>query len=400
VPDHTGAPGLVPRVFLLLYALAWSGGSVAYIPFLTILLPVRVETLAGSAGSVNWLAYLAFGGAIAASSGAILFGYLSDVTRRRKRWIMLGLVLSSLLLVGFSQAGTFAALLAMLLLWQLALNLMLAPLAAWAGDWVPDAQKGLLGGLLAFAPALGALAGAVVTWPGLASADSRLMAVATMVCVCVLPVLILVRMPESTRTAAPGLGPDGTHLHLFTDQLVRRMWLARLAVQVAEAALFAYLYLWFRTIDPAMTDSMAARVFTAVLVCSAPLALVVGAWSDRRGRPLLPLVACALVSALGLLGMALSNSLATAVSAYALFGLASSVFLALHTSQTLRVLPREDRRGRDLGLFNLTNTVPSLVMPWLVLSLVPAFGFGAMFLLLAALALAAALMLTRLPRQI
>src|SRR3546814_20355748 len=40
--------------------------------------------------------------------------------------------------------------------WQLTLNMMLGPLAAWAGDCVPDDQKGLLGGLLAFSPALGA----------------------------------------------------------------------------------------------------------------------------------------------------------------------------------------------------------------------------------------------------
>ncbi len=398
--DPAGARGRVPLALLLLYALAWGGGSVAYIPFLTILLPVRVESLVGPAGSVSWLAYLAFGGAIAASSGAILFGYLSDVTRRRKLWIALGLVLSCLLLVAVSQARTFPALLAVLLLWQLALNLMLAPLAAWAGDWVPDAQKGLLGGLLAFAPGLGAFAGAVVTWPGLATADLRLVAVAMMVCACVLPLLVLVQMPESTHSEASVPDHEAAHLHLFTNPLVRRMWLARLAVQVAEAALFAYLYLWFRAIDPAMTDNMAARVFTAVLVCSAPLALVVGHWSDRHGRPLLPLVACALVSALGLLGMALSSSLGVAISAYALFGLASAVFLALHSAQTLRVLPRADRRGRDLGMFNLTNTVPSLVMPWLVLSLVPSFGFGAMFLLLAGLALAAALVLARMPRQI
>jgi len=400
VPDQIGARGRVPLTFLLLYALAWSGGSVAYIPFLTILLPVRVEALAGSIGSVSWLAYLAFGGAIAASSGAILFGYLSDVTSRRKLWIALGLVLSSLLLVAVSQVESFPAMLALLLLWQLALNLMLAPLAAWAGDWVPDAQKGLLGGLLAFAPALGAFAGAVVTWPGLASADLRLVAIAVMVCGCILPVLVLVRMPESTRSEAHGSDREDEPRHLFANPLVRRMWLARLAIQVAEAALFAYLYLWFRGIDPAMTDNMAARVFTAVLVCSAPLALAIGHWSDRHGRPLLPLVACAFVSALGLVGMALSNSLGTAIAAYALFGLASSVFLALHSAQTLRVLPREDRRGRDLGLFNLTNTVPSLVMPWLVLSLVPSFGFGAMFLLLAGLAIAAAMVLARMPRQI
>jgi predicted MFS family arabinose efflux permease len=82
------------------------------------------------------------------------------------------------------------------------------------------------------------------------------------------------------------------------------------------------------------------------------------------------------------------------------FGLASSVFLALHTSQTLRVLPRPHTRGRDLGIFNLTNTVPSLIMPWLTLALVPAYGFDALFLLLAGLATIASALLLTMPRQV
>ncbi len=59
----------------------------------------------------------------------------------------------------------------------------------------------------------------------------------------------------------------------------------------------------------------------------------------------------------------------------------------------MRVLPRPERRGRDLGLFNLTNTVPSLVMPWLTLLMVPLFGYAGLFVLLAVLAGAAAVLL-------
>ena len=44
-----------------------------------------------------------------------------------------------------------------------------------------------------------------------------------------------------------------------------------------------------------------------------------------------------------------------AMAGFAVFSLASAVFLALHSAQTLRVLSRPERRGRDLGLFNLTN---------------------------------------------
>ena len=153
--------GVSPQRFIMLYALAWAGGSIAYTPFLSILLPVRVSNLAGASAQVNWLAYLAFTGAISASLGNILFGYLSDITRFRRGWVALGLTLSGLLLMLSGRAQTLPALIAAVVAWQLALNMMLAPLAAWAGDRIPDAHKGMLGGLLAFAPGLGALSGAL-----------------------------------------------------------------------------------------------------------------------------------------------------------------------------------------------------------------------------------------------
>ena len=97
--------------------------------------------------------------------------------------------------------------------------------------------------------------------------------------------------------------------------------------------------------------------------------------------------------------MALSNSLASAIAGYVVFGVAASIFLALHTGQTLRVLPRPANRGRDLGFFNLTNTSPSLVMPWLTIALVPLFGFAGLFAALATCAVVAALLLTTLPHR-
>ena len=96
--------------------------------------------------------------------------------------------------------------------------------------------------------------------------------------------------------------------------------------------------------------------------------------------------------------MAMAQSLAMAVAGYVLFGLAASVFLSLHTGQTLRVLPRARHRARDLGIFNLTNTVPSLIMPWLTLALVPLFGFSGLFWMLAGLAALAGLLLASISR--
>jgi sugar phosphate permease len=71
----------------------------------------------------------------------------------------------------------------------------------------------------------------------------------------------------------------------------------------------------------------------------------------------------------------------------------------LHASQTLRVLPSPQHRGRDLGLFNLTNTVPGMVMPWLTVLLVPSFGYSSLFVLFAALSILSALLLATFARS-
>lgn len=381
--------------FLYLYALAVCGGATAYVPFLTILLPLRVAEIAPG-DSLGVLARIAFSGAIAASLGNILFGWASDRSRRRWPWISAGLVLSCLLLVAMRSAQGPPALIALIVVWQLALNLMLGPLSAWAGDSVPDSQKGILGGLLAMAPAAGALAGSLVTWRGMAPSEDRLVWIAVMVAAMVAPVLLFGRARPMPHLMEPRL--RAVDRAARPRHAVWQMWLARLLVQVSEASLFAFLLMWLRQLDPAIDEGRVAGLFSLVLAGAVVLALLVGRWSDRHDRPIEPLAACAAVAALGLLAMTLARTIQPALFGYVVFGLSSSVFLALHTAQTLRVLPQPQHRGRDMGLFNLTNTGPSLIMPWLVLGLVPRYGFAALFVVLTALAAAAAVMLAVMAR--
>lgn len=382
--------------FLWLYALAAAGGAVSYVPFLTLLLPVRAESMMG-AGAIDLLAYCAFAGASAASLANIGFGWASDRTGTRTPWIIGGLAWSCALLVSVPVATTPIQLIGIIVLWQIGLNMMLGPLIAWAGDVVPDEQKGMLGGLLAFAPALGAALGALVTMPGLAAPDTRLLIVAAIVVLMVLPVLLFGN-PHPMPRLAKDMPLKARQERVAARGAVARMWLARLLVQIAEAALFAYLLIWFLSVDPSFTDNDTARIFALVLALSVPLAMLAGRWSDLKNRPILPLVLGAALGAAGLLLMAAAKGIQEAIAGYVVFGLSSSVFLALHSSQTLRVLPKPSTRGRDLGIFNLTNTVPSLIMPWLALALVPVFGFSGLFIVLAALTGLAALFLATMPR--
>ena len=386
-----GAERLQPPWFLLLFALAAGGCWIAYVPLLSVLLPEQITGLVGE-GDVSALAQATFIGAIFASLSAILWGWLSDLSGVRLPWIVGGLILSNALLLAMGVANTFSELMACIIAWQVALNMMLAGLFAWAGDCFPDSQKGLLGGAFALAPAMGALSGSLVTFEALVGEEYRLATVAALVAVLVMPVVLLGRgrvraelMQDVSSREADALPHDRT--------TVVRMWIARFFVQLAVAGLFAFLLYWLRSLSPDIHENYAANIYCAVLLVSVPVALWAGRWSDRRARPMAPLWLSALVTAVGLVGMAVSDGMALAVAGYVVFSVASAIFLALHTGQTLRVLPRPSRRGRDMGIFNLTNTLPSMVMPWLTLSLVPQFGFTALFGLFAGFAAVAAVLL-------
>ena len=138
----TGPLTRLSPAFLPLYALAYAGGVIAYTPFLMLVLPARVTELAGS-DDVRWLGYIVFAGALAASAAGVASGWLSDATRRRRSWVAAGLAATVGLQLAIVWCDTVMALLWLVVAWQIALNLMLTPLIAWAGDVVPDDRKGL-----------------------------------------------------------------------------------------------------------------------------------------------------------------------------------------------------------------------------------------------------------------
>lgn len=388
------AEGRQPLGFLLLYALAYAGGVIAYTPFLMLVLPARVTELAGH-GDIVWLGYIVFAGACAASASGILFGWLSDRTKSRRAWIAAGLALATGLQFAMTDCDTIGVLLWLVVAWQIALNMMLVPLIAWAGDVVPDRQKGLLGGLLAVAPALGAWSGILFAAGEVVLFGSKIIVIAALAIALVLPVLLFGR-PRQGPVSENLASPDRSARPRLASAALR-MWVARLLMQISGAALASYLYFWLRALDPAMGDGEKTTLFAGGLTMSIVVALALGRWTDRHGHPFVALSAAAAAAAAGLVTMALTGDPVAAKLGYFLFSAAGATFLALHASQTLRVLPDPRRRGRDIGIFNLTNTVPSLVMPWVAISVVPGFGFDGLFLLLALLALLAAALLVAVP---
>jgi len=356
---------------------------VAYVPLLTLLLPAKVASLAGGA-QVEWLAIATLTGAIAASLGNIAWGWASDATGSRRVWAVAGLILTIASYVPLSNAVTPSAIVAAVIAYQLALNMLLAPLAAWAADCVPDRRKGLLGGLLGAGPMFGALAGVVATLPALSETWMRMAAVCVLVVLLTAPLLLL-------RSAVFSEGPadQAASRQQRTRADFALLWVARLLVQVAGSFLFGFLFYYFQTLSDAPMLEGVARLSALAVLLAFPVALLFGTLSDRLGRRKPFLLVAAGAAAAGLALMASASELLPSAIGYTLFGCGSAVFLALHSSYAMQLLPSPAHRGRDLGVLNLTNTLPAIVAPLLAIWLIPGRGFGPLLTLLTGLMLLA-----------
>ena len=373
--------------FLLLYALAYAGGFVAYVPFLTILLPVKMAVSAGDL-KVEWLAAATLLGAVAASIANIAFGWASDRTRSRRPWIMAGLILTigAYALIHFAAAP--AAIVAAIVLWQVTLNMMLAPLAALAADHVPDAQKGVLAGLLGAGQPIGSVATMVVTLPGVGAEAVQFAVVCVMVAAMVLPIFLIRPRPIAEEP------PVSAEQRIIRRRDLTLIWFARLFVQIACSVLFSFFLYYFQSLPGEMVSvGTVARTGGITMLVAIPLALFLGHASDRIGarRPFLIGAAFAMAAGLGVMGT--TAALPVAIAGYALFGCASSIFLALQSVYTMQLLPSPNHRGRDLGLFNLTNTLPSFLAPVLAVTLVSGESFAVLMGTLALLTLLSAVLI-------
>lgn len=371
--------------FLILYALANAGGVLAFLPLLTLLLPLKVEAVA-SDHRLGLLTIATLGGAIAASVSNIAFGHLSDRTYARhgsrKRWIAAGLVATVASYGGILAAGSAASLVGAVILFQAALNMLLAPLFATMADEVPDGQKGLAGGLLACAAPTGSIFGGLLTQIAWLGEGGRFAAVCALVVAMIVPLLLF-----ATPAAKEGVAHEMVRPTRRGDLWL--VWSARLLVQIAGNVLFTYLLFYFESVDrtraPIAVATRAGHVTGIALLLSVPIAVGVGRLSDRAGTRKPFLLASATLTAIGLVAMARADGWAAAVAGYGAFACGLAVFLGLHSAYAMQMLPSPRHRGRDLGVLNLTNTVPALLGPALTWTLTDGADFGTTLIVLAIL---------------
>ena len=382
-------------VFLLAFALANVGGVMAYLPLLTLLLPLKIEVLSGPA-RIGVFTTCVTAGAIAASGSGILFGWLSDRSVQggigRRGWMTGGLIGTAGSYALVALAATPVQIVAAVVVFQFAVNALLAPMMAIMSEEIPDAQKGVAGGLLSLGSPVASGLSALLLGQAMLPEAARFALVPVAVAAALLPLLLsrrhLAVLPSGTdngQTAVLGV--------LRRDLVMAGM--SRLLVQIAGVVTQVYLLYYFESIvtegSRAALPARIGHLLTLAFLLPLPIALALGRLSDltRRRKPFL-LIAAGVASA-GLIGMAGAKGWSSGAIAFVVYAIGSSVFVALHAAFAMQLLPNLAHRGRDLGLLNLANTLPSLLGPPLTWMLATPQDFSAVMSMLAVLTLSGGL---------
>lgn len=366
IEEERGRPA---RRFAYAYGLANVAGVLSYYPVVSLFLPLKVSAIAPD-DRFQTLALLSGIGALVASAANILFGALSDRSflrhGSRRRWLCAGIVAPGIAYALLAAAHDRSGLIAAVIAFQLAVNLLLAPLGAMLADEVADEDKGFAGGLLALGPPAASLFGGLIIASELPEAH-RYAVLAGLVALLAMPMLLLRPSPPQTCADAASSAADLPRDLAF-------LWIGRLAMQTAAVAILTYGLFYFERRDggdPATVATRVALLSGAARLAAVPAGIAIGILSDRLDRRVPILIGAAFCAALGLVLMAFAQSWLAGTPGYLAFALGSSVFAGLHMAFTAQLLCGSPRhRGRDLGLFNLTNTVPALLAPallwWLV----------------------------------
>ncbi len=361
--------------FIAIYALGYVGAYIALITPVATTLALKVGEL-DPAGKETSLGLISAIGALVAIVSNALSGALSDRTRsglgRRRPWILGGALggVVALAIVGFAPTLVVATL--GWILAQLTLNWVLAALQALLPDQVPLEQRARVSAVLGISQQVSPLVGIGIAF-GVQAAGGGIglmFLVPGIVGAVMLCILVALIRDVPHEDAGPFVFRE--FIRAFRIEKGKRYdfgwaWFGRFFVILGFAVYTTYQVYFIGDRLGVPTDQVVLIQLYALLIFSAVLtvsAVISGRLSDRTGRRKPFVFASAAIVGVGLGMLALTYSLPFFFVSAAVMGVGIGAFFAVDLALLTDVLPdKEHTAAKDMGIFNIANSLPQSVAP-------------------------------------
>ncbi|MBA2810956.1 MFS transporter [Streptomyces sp. KM273126] len=404
-----GSPSApVSRRFIAAYMLGQLGLWAALLTPVTVSISLKISQIAPDTKAGSLSAVLSIGALLSMITTPI-WGNLSDRTTsrfgRRRPWLAGGVLAGTAGLAVIALAGNVTLVAVGWGIAQMGFNASQAALNALLPDNVPEEQRGRVSGMVGFTSKVGTLIGTgLVALAG--SGVAPMLLLPALFGIIMIGILVAV-MPD--RPADPGrLAPfrlTDIARSLWVNPFAHRdfgwAWAGRFLLYVGYA-FFLTFQAYVITDHLGYSDSEAPDlIFYGTLAATAGglfTAILGGRLSDHLQRRKIFVGVSAAVMGVGLLIIGLSASYAHFLVGGTVVGLGMGTYLAVDMALVARVLPNPDNAAKDLGVFQIANSLPQSLAPLiapLFLSIgggdqnyPAAFVAGTVFALLGALATA------------
>jgi MFS family permease len=370
----TSIPTATPR-FIALYAVGYVGAYVALITPVVTTLALKIADL-DPQGKETSLGLIAALGALVAIFANLLTGAASDRTRsrlgRRRPWIIGGALggVVALFIVGL--APTLAIVAIGWALAQLTLNMVLAALQALLPDQVPLEQRARVSAVLGIAQQVSPVVGIGLAY-GVQAAG---LGIASMIFIpgivgAVLMILLAVMIKDVEHDEV-GAFSAGAFIRSFAIAKGKRYdvawtWFGRFFVILGFAVYTTYQPYFITDRLGVPTDGLILQQLIALLIFAAALtvsAVLCGRASDRTGRRKPFVFGAAAVVAVALAMLGLTSTLPAFYVSAVVMGVGIGAYFAVDLALITDVLPdKEHTAAKDMGIFNIANSLPQSVAP-------------------------------------
>ena len=347
--------------WVMLNAL-WVPLTVQDTALLAIAVPAMTLRLAPE-NHVEVLAVLASIVALATALVPLLAGWLSDALRRRggsrRAFVAAGIVIDIGALAALSTVHTLAWFAILLVIATIGVNVALSAYQVLLPESVPRRQWGIVSGIRGAATLVGAVLGFAVAG---SMPDPSLTFKATAIILAV-GALSLLKISDGTYD-----GEDHAHVRDWHDFVV--VFAARALVFFGLTMLQTFVLFFFRDVQKIDNPSAGTALYAFSTIVGAVISSIyLGVLSDRAPRKIITALAIAAMAA-ATIGFALAPVLAWMLPFAVLFGIGFGGVMSSGWALAMDAIPKMRDVGRDLGLWGIATSIPSIIAPlvggWLI----------------------------------
>ncbi|EHO52469.1 MFS transporter [Lentilactobacillus kisonensis] len=374
--------------FGLLFGLL--GWLVPYLGVNSTLLPAKIQQIAPNQ-KVEIVALLATIAMVVATIANIIEGALSDRTvsrwGKRNPWIFAGMISTLICFYFLTKVTTISGIIINWSLFQVALNMMVAPLVAFIADKAPEKYRGSISAFYGVGMNIGTPVGTMIASQYITGINQGIYIFMVFEVIFTITGLLLVGDGNNKGEKVKKL--HGSELiEAFSFPIhgdIKDFYLAVVGKLLFVSAQFIitgyqlYIFTDYMKLSSANASHNLSIMSMILLVAGVSFAIIGGPLADKFHSLKLLVAASTIAMGLGVAIPAIDPAPWTMFVYAGLSGAAMGMYNSVDQALNVSVLPNPNSVAKDLGIVNLANSLGQVFGPIVASMIIGAIGYRMMF---------------------